>query len=221
MADMFRSSPEPLLGAPRVQYQPGMADQMLRELAPLLAEDGIDLDDPDGVPDMATLQAAMQRAVQRQNMMLFTPVGAARELAVDLLRRAVAQIAAGDTAAAAGILDEAPPESPDGQAPTVAGCIGVALGLLDEWQSGRDPQAPPQLAATTRLPGGHWVGERAALDLLVLARKHRAFRSLSTVIARQGGLQVLYGSALALAATLAAWAQHTGISIKELEAKIA
>lgn len=86
--------------------------------------------------------------------------------------------------------------------------------------SGRDPQAPPQLATTTRLPAGHWVGERAALDLLVLARKHRAFRSLNTVIARQGGLQVLYGSALALTATLQAWAQHNGTPIEDLTASI-
>ena len=59
----------------------------------------------------------------------------------------------------------------------------------------------------TRLPAGHWTGERAATDILTLARKGRAFASLDSLIARQGGQHVLYGSALALAAALQAWAR--------------
>jgi len=220
VADMYRSTPEPSSGPPRVEHRPGMADEMLRELAPLLAEEGIDLDDPEGVPDLETLQAAMARAVERQNMALFTPVGAAREFAVDTLRRAVEAAAVGDTAAAAAALDRAQPESSDASAPTVAGCIGVALGLLDDWLSGHDPRTPPSLAVSTRLPAGHWVGERAAVDVLALARKRRAFRSLDTLIARQGGQHVLYGSALALTATLQAWAQHTDTPITDLTSVI-
>ena len=64
------------------------------------------------------------------------------------------------------------------------------------------------LARLTRLPAGHWTGERAATDILTLARKRRAFASLDALIARQGGRQVLYGSALALAAALQAWARQ-------------
>jgi len=205
--NMQRRDPEPPPGLPRVEHRPGMGDEMLRELAPLLAEEGIDLDDPDGVPDLETLQAAMQRAIERQNMTLFTPVGPARELAVDTLRHTVEAIAAGDTRAAAATLDHAQPESPDNSAPTVAGCIGVALGLLDDWLSGHDPHAPANLATHTRLPAGHWVGERAAVDILALARKRRAFRSLDTLMTRQGGQHMLYGSALALAATIQTWAR--------------
>jgi hypothetical protein len=68
-----------------------MADEMLRELAPLLAEEGINLDDPDGIdaPDMETLQAALNRAIERQNLARFTPVGPARDRAAATLRRAV------------------------------------------------------------------------------------------------------------------------------------
>ena len=58
---------------------------------------------------------------------------------------------------------------------TVSSCIGAALGLLDEWLSGHHPQAP----------AGHWTGERAATDILVLARKRRAFRSLDTLLIKQ------------------------------------
>jgi hypothetical protein len=64
-----------------------------------------------------------------------------------------------------------------------------------------------------RLPGGHWLGERAAADILVLARKGRAFRSLDTLIATQGGKHVLYGSTL----TLAAQTRATGTDRPVLE----
>jgi hypothetical protein len=47
---------------------------MLRELAPLLAEDGIDLDDP-GTLDPVVLQLALNRAVERRNLALFHPGG--------------------------------------------------------------------------------------------------------------------------------------------------
>ena len=87
---------------------------------------------------------------------------------------------------------------------------GVALGLLDEWLSGRDPNAPTNLAAHIRLPPGHWIGERAATDVLALAlaAKGRAFRSLDTLTVQQGGHHLLYASALA--ASGLAWARQTG-----------
>jgi len=77
MADLRRRSPEPPPGAPQIQFTPGLANETLRELAPLLAEEGIDVDNID-VPDMDTLQAALNRAVERHNMIRFTPVGNAR-----------------------------------------------------------------------------------------------------------------------------------------------
>jgi hypothetical protein len=70
--------------------RPGMASELLRELAPLLAEEGIDVDNID-VPDVDTLQQAMNRAIERQNMVRFTPVGQARELAAATLRLAARQ----------------------------------------------------------------------------------------------------------------------------------
>lgn len=217
---MHRRDPEPPPGPPRIEHKPGMADEMLCELAPLLAEEGIDLDDPNGVPDLETLQAAMTRAVERQNMTLFTPVGPARELAATTLQAAIAAISDGDTPRAAAILEQAQPESPDNTAPTVAACIGLALGLLDDWHSGHDPHPPPHLADHTRLPAGHWVGERAATDILALARKGRAFRSLDTLMTRQGGQQMLYGSTLALAATIQTWAQHAKRPITDINAHV-
>src|SRR6266581_4758040 len=147
--------------------------------------------------------------MERHNMSLFTPVGQARELAAVTLRLAAEAIGDGDTRLAAGVLDQAEPESPDGSVPTVAACTGLALGLLDEWLAGHDTDAPAGLATMTRLPAGHWTGQRAATDILTLARKGRAFGSLDSLIARQGGRHVLYGSALVLAPALQSWAQHT------------
>lgn len=221
MPTMRRASPEPPPGAPQVEFAPGMAKEMLRELGPLLAEEGISIEDLENhadldAPDLAAVQAALNRAVERHNMALFTPVGTARDLAVTTLRLTVEAITEANTDLAAALLDQAQPESPDGRAPTVSACIGVALGLLDTWLSGADPHAPHGLRARTNLPAGHWFGERAATDILVLAGKGRAFRSLDTLLVRQGGQQVLYGAALALAAAITTWATDTTTTPAEL-----
>jgi hypothetical protein len=213
--NMRRRAPEPPPEMPTIEHKPGLAAEMLHELAPLLAEEGIDVANID-VPDLATLQEAMNRAVERHNMARFTPVGQAREYAVTTLRLVVEAVAEDNTALAAAILDSVPPEAPEGNSATIAGCTGVALGQLDEWLSGRHPNAPAGLAQQTRLPAGHWIGERAATDILVLAGKGRAFRSLHTLTVQQGGLHVLYGSALALAAAAHTWSQHAGTPITEL-----
>jgi hypothetical protein len=201
MADMRRRGPEPAAGLPRVEHKAGMADELLRELAPLLAEEGIDLSSDDA-PDMETLQAALNRAVERRNLELFSPVGATRQIAVDTLRRVVAAILADDSGTAGQLLDQVQPESPDNTVATVSSCIGIALGLLDDTHTASN-------APTVALPAGHWNGERAATDILALARKGKAFRSLDRLLIRQGGPQVLNGSALALAATIVAIARTT------------
>jgi hypothetical protein len=198
MADMRRHHPEPAAGPPRIEHKPGMADEMMRELAPLLAEEGIDLSGD--VPDMETLQAALNRAVERRNLELFSPVGATRQIAVNTLHHVVTAVLAGDSATAGQLLEQVVPESPDNTRPTASSCIGIALGLLDDTLT-------PVNAPTVKLPAGHWNGQRAATDILALAGKGKAFRSLEKLLVRQGGPQVLNGSALALAATVTAIAQ--------------
>jgi hypothetical protein len=212
---MRRRDPEPPAAAPRIEFKPGLANETLRELAPLLAEEGIDVNSID-VPDMQTLQQAMDRAVERHNMARFTPVGHARGLAVATLRLVVQALAEDNTTLAAAILDQVQPESPDNSSATVAACIGITLGLLDDWLSGHDPNAPTRLGGRVRLPKGNWLGERAATDILALAGNGRAFRSLGALIARQGGQHVLYGSALALLAAIQAWSNDTNTPVPEL-----
>ena len=106
--DMRRRSPEPPAGPPEIQLKPGMANELLHELAPLLAEEGIDAGNID-VADPDTLQQALNRAIERHNMAMFTPVGQARDLAAVTLRLAAEAIADGDTRLAAAILDQARP----------------------------------------------------------------------------------------------------------------
>jgi len=215
MAQMRRRDPEPPPGPPRIEFKPGMANKMLRELAPLLAEEGINVNNME-VDDIETLQRAMNRAVERQNTALFTPVGERRDVAAAALRLVVQALTDDDTEVASAILDQVQPESPDHSAPEVSACIGIALGLLDDWLGGHDQAAPARLADRVRLPKGHWVGERAARDILALAAKGQAFHSLGSLLTRQGGPQVLYGSALALTATVRTWSTDTHTPVPEL-----
>lgn len=214
MGNRRRPGQEPPSATPVIQHTPGLAEETLRELAPLLAEEGIDVDNIDADP--ATLQAALDRAVERLNMARFTPVGAARDHAITTLRLVVEAIADDDPELADAILESVPPEAPDGKSATVAGCIGVALGVLDEWLGGHDSSAPSGLAQEIRLSAGDRIGERAARDIIALACKRRAFRSLGALITRQGGRNVLYGSALALSATVGAWSERTGTPVIQL-----
>src|SRR5690554_5523333 len=175
--------------------KPGMSDELLRELAPLLAEDGVDIND---VRDVDEMNRALKKAVERRNLALFTPVGPRRDQAVALVRQIVTAIIEDDTELAGSLLGMAQPESPDSSAAEVSSCIGLALGLIDEWLSGQHPDVPHDLAREARLPPGHWFGERAAVNILALARKGRAFASLGALITGQGSHHVQAGSALAL-----------------------
>ena len=187
-----------------------MADDLMRELAPLLAEDGIDLNDPNSIHDMESLQRALDRAVERRNIQLFTPVGGPRALAVTTLRLFVEAIADDQADLAEAILATAVPESPDGSQATVAGTIGVALDLLDTIVGSGHPEAPAGIGARAKLPKGQWFGERAARDNLDLARRGRAFRALDSPLVKQGSPAVQAGAALALAGAMQAWADLAG-----------
>jgi hypothetical protein len=65
------------------------------------------------------------------------------------------------------------------------------------------------------LPRGHWLGERAATDILALARKGRAVRSIDTLIVKQGGKNMLYGSVLTLAAAVRTRSADTNTPVAE------
>ncbi|HET6825747.1 MAG TPA: hypothetical protein VFH64_07465 [Amnibacterium sp.] len=203
-----------------VVHQPGLAGRMLEELKPLLAADGIDLDDPDNPPDMATLQAGFARAVERRNVELFTPLGSRRAAALDLLRDFTRAVEAGDDDAALRILDRAQPESPNERIPEVSAVIGAALGLLDEWLSGRAAEVPRDLGAGLMVPK-HWrKTARPAAEILALGTRDRAAESLDALLRRQGGREVLAGAALGVALAAGAWARRTETPLESLLPRI-
>lgn len=123
------------------------------------------------------LQRAFDRAIERRDVALFTAVGGARRVALTTLRLSVEAIASDRTELAGAILVTAQPERADDWVASVAGTIGVVLDLLDTILSGRPPGIlgwPGWEGRTTE----DWVGERAARDMLDLARKGRSFDAL-------------------------------------------
>ena len=132
---------------------PGMADELLRELASLLAEEGIDVSNID-VPDLNTLQQALGHAVDRHNMAMFTPVGHARDLAAAIMRHATGAITGGAAALAASVLDQARPNHPTARPrPAVSGSPSAC------WTSGCPGTTP-----APRQPGRADPVARRALD---------------------------------------------------------
>lgn len=198
-----------------VVHKPGLADQTLRELAPLLAADGIDLDDLDGI-DIDTLNAALARATERHNEALFTPAGAHQAQALAVLRAVGAAIADGDDEAARTALAQIRPDAGAGT-PSIAHLIGVSLSLLDAWHT--DPEQRAALAST-RIPRWDKSSRAAATDILALARKGRAFDALDSLHRRHTGLAIFHGGALVVAASLISRAKHESRSVPALAERV-
>lgn len=184
-------------------HAPGLAKETLDQLAPLLSESGIDINDIQ-VDSLDQLQSALNSAVERHNMTLHTPVGQAREDVLTILAAFTQAVDEGDTTRAAEILNDVPPDAPNGRA-TVAACIGVALGRVDQWLAAA-ADAPSTLRDTVRLPPG--TGKANAPPGTCSPWHVRAAPTPHST--GHGGLHLLYGSALAVAATLRAWATATG-----------
>jgi hypothetical protein len=187
-----------------VVHRPGLADEMMDELAPLLAEEGIDLDDPESVPDLDQLNAALAYATERRNMELSTPVGAERSRTLATLRDVSDAVHGGEVNQAESILEAIGPDPTSGR-PSAAQLIGTSLDLLDSWHS-----QDPTRAALAGVSAQRWMGRgrAAARDVLALARKGRARASMDRLIRNHRGLALAHGGALLVAASLRALAEH-------------
>lgn len=200
-----------------VTHQPGMARELIDELTPLLAADGIDLNDPNLDVDIDELNAAFGRAAERRNLELATPVGERRLQVLAVLRSISLALSEGEVRIVDDYIHSIEPDGTE-ETPTVAQVIGVALGVLDTWFT--DPALSRGLLAS-RPPRWHRKqGRQAAADMMGLARKHRAFDSQGSLIMNYGGFAVLEGAVLAVAAALHTLTHQRGESMAELSATL-
>ncbi|QGH70603.1 hypothetical protein [Pseudactinotalea sp. HY158] len=186
-----------------VVHRPGLAAETLAELAPLLAAEGVDLEDPD--TDLEALNAALERATERHNLELFTPVGTPQEQVGALLVEFAQVVTHKRPRAAEAILGAIGPDPAPGR-PAAAHVIGASLGLLDAWHTS------PEFEALRQVPVPKWRGpaRSTAAHLIEAARRGGAYDSLRELIARHGGEFVMHASVLAAAATILASAESAG-----------
>lgn len=187
-----------------VTHRPGMADELMEEIGPLLAADGFDPADPNPELGLDDLNAAMSRAIERRNMELVTPVGQARTLTVNVLREFVMAFTGDDPRKSDRILARLRPD-PTQQQPSFSHLMGVALESLDGWYVDQALGKALTRVSFTDVPS---EVRRAVSDVAALARKGRAFRSIERLLLEHNGAIVATAGAYVLAATVAAVAAH-------------
>ena len=198
-----------------VVHKPGLANELLREIGPLLAEDGFDIDNL-VTTDLDTLNKSLSRAMERRNFERFVPVGETRAMALTALRLTAEAISEDEISLAQALINSIQPEPDDGM-PSIAQVIGVSLAVLDMWHT--DPQLR-RAVQSTRVPIWEKHARAAGTDILALARKGRAFDSISGLHARHNGLTILHGSILAVTGTLQTWAAHEHTTVGELSLRV-
>ena len=199
-----------------VVHTPGMADQLMREVAPLLAAEGIDLNDPTTF-DVDTLNAALARAVDRRNFELFVATGERLSYAHTILRVFAEAVGNGQRELAEAIIWGVEPEPADAANASVAHVIGVSTELADSWHG--DPDIAVNLTKTV-VPAWTSRGRAAAADILSLARKGRAFDSIGALHRQHSGLAIIEGGALVIAGTLIALSKSQNRDLREVAAEM-
>ena len=199
-----------------VVHTPGMADQLMQEVAPLLAADGIDLNDPTTF-NVETLNAALARAVERRNFELFVATGERLSFARTILRIFTEAVGNGERELAEGVIWSVEPEPADVARASVAHVIGVSTELADSWHGNPDRAV---MLAKTVVPTWGSRGRAAAADILALASKGRAFDSIGALHRRHSGLAIVEGGALVIAGTLIALSKSQNRDLREVAAEM-
>ncbi|UVI36201.1 hypothetical protein [Brevibacterium spongiae] len=190
-----------------------MSDRLMRELAPLLKAEGVDIDDPNADFTDAEFDAAMEKAQAEYNRRLFTPVGAHRGLALGKLRSFSHAFAEGDIKRAEAVVASLPSD-PEDFSPSVAQVTGAAMGLVDEWFT--DDVHGPKLGGVMAPKWSAKKSRAVARDILALAHKGRVVDSLDRLISSNSGLPVLEGSMLAVAAVVVRLTKRDKVSAEDV-----
>jgi len=186
-----------------IRHYSGAATDLLDQLAPLLAAEGIDVDHLDEA-DPETLKAAMMRAVERHNLELSTPIGDHRVRAVNTLRELVMAHHHDDSAQIQLLFGSIGPV-PTRHRPSSGHLTGVTMEMLDAIY--RNEQFHPALHVV-EIPPVEATTKAAAQHILGLAAKGRAFRSLDALLAKHNGFEISRAGVMLLTATLQAIATH-------------
>ena len=211
----FFDSPEfhGMAAGGNTSHSPGMGDRMMRELAPFLKAQGVDIDDPNADFTEAEFHAAMEKAQGAYNHRLFNPTGAHRGLALGKLRSFALAFADGDIKRAEAVVASLPSD-PEDFAPSVAQVTGAAMGLVDDWFT--DETHGPKLGGVMAPKWPAKKSRAVARDILALAHKGRVVDSLDRLITSNSGRPVLEGSMLAVAAAVVRLTKRDKVSAEKV-----
>ena len=193
----------PLPPGVEIRHRVGADAELMEQLAPLLAAEGIDIDYlADADPEI--LNEVLTRAVERHNMELSTPVGDQHARAVNTLRELVIALHIENVAEVQNLFGSIGPV-PTRHRPSSGHLTGVAMENLDIIY--RNSALHPALHVV-EIPKVDPNTKAAAEEILELAAKGTAFRSLDTLLTNHGGFEVARAGIYLLAATITAVATH-------------
>lgn len=195
-----------------IRHQPSMADELMQQLAPLLAAEGIDLTAEDADYTLEDINAAMARAVEQHHLTLFTPVGHDRELSLAFFVEFAEAFATGGQIGAQPLLASVQPEE-TADRPAASFVIGAGLGLIDSWFEGGGEYA--SLLARITIPKWRGPARKIAIDLRSLGASGRAFESNHSFTVRHGGEMLMHGVAILVGAAIQAVAMHEHVDAAE------
>lgn len=192
-----------MLAQSGVQRMPGADDELMYQLAPLLAADGIDVHNLDDV-DPSQLETAMARAIERHNLELMTPVSDERARTINTLREIAQALHNENHDQAVAILENIVPEAADGY-PSSGHVTGVAMESLDTWYATQALQNGTARVSQSEAPRSI---RNITPDVEALARKGRAYRSIGSLLRRNAEQTVAGAGAYMVAAAVIALAAH-------------
>lgn len=192
-----------MLAQSGVQQMPGADDELMHQLTPLLAADGIDVDNLDDV-DPSQLETAMARAIERHNLELMTPVSDERARTINTLREIAQALHNENHDQAVAILDHVEPEAVEGY-PSSGHVTGVAMESLDTWYATNALQNGMARVSHSKTPRSI---RNITPDVEALARKGRAYRSIGSLLRRNAEQTVAGAGAYMVAAAVMALAAH-------------